>query len=286
MSRLTVFLAVVDQGGFSAAGDVLQMTTPEVMEALRELEGEVGATLLNRVGRTVGLTFAGESFLPTARLALRDEANPDLDGDTRGEPIVGRLDLACLPTLVVAPVAPLVGQFRVLHSSVTIVLADPQDTAELLEFVTSGRSELGISSAVTVEGLAVIPLGDQEFCVVLPPGTNVRDPLPVAQLAEMPLVAAPKGSSTRSHLDGVFNELGVEANIVVETAPRDAFVPLIVAGAGSALLPRPLGEAARQLGCVVVDPLPAVRRPVSLVHRPGHLTPAAQLFISYVQSTR
>jgi DNA-binding transcriptional LysR family regulator len=279
LRRLTIFLAVVDEGSFTSAGDAVQISQPAVSQAIRELESALGATLFNRIGRSVRLTFAGESLLPTARQVLREVANAQLAISNIGDLTTGRLDLACLPTLAVAPMAPLVGSFRSTYPGVSIVLADPQDTAELLEFVRSGLSEVGISNAIATDDLTSVQVGDQDFCVVLPPGTVVDDPLPIEKLARLPLVAAPRGSSTRALLDDVLGQLGETASIVVETAQREAFLPLIAAGAGSALLPRPLAESARRLGCVVVDAIPTVRRNVSLIHRTAALTPAAQLFI-------
>jgi LysR family transcriptional regulator, carnitine catabolism transcriptional activator len=274
-------LAVVDTGGFSAAADKLGMTPHEVTSAVAEVEAEQGVTLLNRIGGSVRLSFAGVEYLPTARLILRNDANPDSSGS--GDPSTGRLDLACLPTLAVAPVAPMVGKFRSLHAGVTIHLADPQDTAELLEFVRSGFSEIGIGGTIHADDLTVIPLDNQDFCVVLPPGSLVTDPLPVALLADMPLVATPRGSSSRDHLDEVLGQVIVPGNIVVETAQREALLPLIIAGAGSALLPRPLAETARRLGCVVVETDPPVSRSVSMVHRNAPLTIASQLFIEFAR---
>ena len=120
----------------------------------------------------------------------------------------GRLDIACLPTLAVAPLASLVGDFRAAHPGIVIVLADPTDTAELVELVRSGRSEIGLAEEVHVEGLTTVPLGEQDFLVVLPPGSRGGGPLPLEELADLPLVAPPPGSSTRGLLDHTFAPLG------------------------------------------------------------------------------
>jgi DNA-binding transcriptional LysR family regulator len=95
----------------------------------------------------------------------------------------------------------------------------------------------------------------------------------------MPLVAAPLGSSTRGLLDDALRAVGATANVVVEAAQREALLPLIASGAGAGLLPRPLAELARALGCAVVEPQPPVSRSVAVVHRPAQLTPAAERFV-------
>ena len=115
----------------------------------------------------------------------------------------GRLDVAGPPTLAVAPLASSVGDFRAAHPGIVIVLADPTDTAELVELVRSGRSEIGLAEEVHVEGLTTVPIGEQDFLVVLPPGSHGGGPLPLEELADLPLVARlppevpPGDSSTR-----------------------------------------------------------------------------------------
>lgn len=275
--HLGVFLAVVDEGGFTAAADRVDISQPAVSQAIRELEDELGALLFHRVGRGVTLTAAGEALVAPARQARRDldvgrAAVAAVAGAT-----AGTLDLTCLPTLAVAPLAPLVGAFRVAHPGVMVRLSDPANTAELLSFVRSGRSEIGLVDDPDVEDLRSVPLADQDFLVVLPPGSDRGTrPFPLAELTRLPLVAPPPGTSTRGMLD---DAVGRDARVVVEAEQREALLPLIVAGAGAGLLPRPLAEVAEALGCVAVEPMPRVTRTVVLVHRDSPLTPAAVRFV-------
>jgi DNA-binding transcriptional LysR family regulator len=255
------------------------MSQPAISQAVRELESNLGVRLFHRIGRSVSLTSAGEALLPLARQALRDLALARIAASQTADLATGRLDLACLPTLAVGPLAPIVGRFRVQYPGLTITLSDPQDTAELLGFVRSGKCELGLVGTVDVVDLETIPIGEQDFMVVLPPGSPVSDPMPLRELGALPLVAPPRGSSTRGVLDDVLEAWGGTSNVVVETAQREALLPLIAAGAGTGLLPRPLAGIARMLGCVVVEPFPRVARPVAIVHRMAVLTPAAQAFI-------
>ena len=284
--RLAIFLAVVDEGGFTAAADILAMSQPAVSQAVRELEDDLGTALFHRLPRGVRPTAAGEALVIPARQARRDllvgrQAVQEVAGLE-----AGRLDLACLPTLAVAPVAPLIGAFRAAHPGISIRLADPQDTAELLRFVHSGESEVGVVEHVVADGLTTVSLGTQEFLVVLPPGTPATDPFPLRHLATLPLVATPPGSSTRGLLDEALKKAPTRATVVVEVAQREALLPLIVAGAGASLLPSPLAAVAATLGCTVVQPRPPVARTVALVHRDGPLTPAARAFIDQAVDQR
>jgi LysR family carnitine catabolism transcriptional activator len=278
--RLGIFLAVVEEHGFTAAADALGMSQPAVSQAVRELEVDLGTPLFHRLPREIRLTPAGEALVVPARQARHDlEIGRQAVEDVAGLG-TGRLDLACLPTLAIAPLAPLVGAFRSAHPGVSIRLSDPVNTAELIDFVRSGRSEVGLVEPVSAPGITNIALGTQEFLVVLPPGSTPARPFRIRDLAGLPLVATPPGSSTRGLLDEALRRSAHGATVVVEAAQREALLPLIAAGAGAGLLPAPLAEVARALGCVVVKPSPGVARSVALVHREGPLTPAAGRFIA------
>lgn len=169
------------------------MTQPAVSQAIRELEATLGTPLFHRLGRSIRLTAAGEALRDPARQTRRDVEIARAAVEEVAGVEAGRLDIACLPTLAVAPLASMVGDFRAAHPGVVIVLADPTDTAELVELVRSGRSEIGLVEEVHVEGLTTVPIGEQDFLVVLPPGRHSGGPLPLEELAELALVAPPRG---------------------------------------------------------------------------------------------
>jgi DNA-binding transcriptional LysR family regulator len=278
LRRLEVFLAVVDEGTFTGAADLLGISQPAVSQAVGALESELGARLFHRLGRSVQLTDAGVALREPARLALRDVAVARAAVGAVRELLAGRLELACLPTLATAPLAPLVGEFRRRHPDVSISLLDPDDTDDVLDLVRSGACELGIVSEAPLGELLADRLADQAFRAILPPGTPRVDRLDAAALAAMPVVAPPRGSSSRELLDGVVRQLGLTPHVVVETAQREALLPLVLAGAGAALVPDALAAVAASLGCVVADVSPNVGRHVQLVRRRATLTPAASAF--------
>ncbi|MDO3388072.1 LysR family transcriptional regulator [Gilvimarinus sp. SDUM040013] len=62
LSQLRQFIVVAQRGSFSRAADELAMSAPAVTNAIKKLETELGARLLERTTRTVRLTEAGEDF--------------------------------------------------------------------------------------------------------------------------------------------------------------------------------------------------------------------------------
>jgi DNA-binding transcriptional LysR family regulator len=76
LELLRSFVSVVDAGGFTRAGERVHRTQSTVSQQIKRLEEDVGQPLLNRSGRDVVPTEAGERLLSYARrlLSLAEEA--------------------------------------------------------------------------------------------------------------------------------------------------------------------------------------------------------------------
>lgn len=279
LRRLRLFLAVVDEGSFTAAADAALVAQPAVSLAVRELETELGAALFVRSRRGAVTTPAGDALVGPARQVLRDLDNATAAVEAVTGLVAGRLDLASLPTLAADPVADLVGRFRRDHPKVAVHLGAPLDLDALAESVRSGAAELGITEGGPGnQRLEEIPLSTQDLLAVSPPGGASRI-LRLERLAEVPLVLSPPGTSLREVVDVALAEAGVAPEVGVETAQRDALIPLVLAGAGTTFLPATLARAAERLGATVRTTRPRLRRQIVVVHRPGTLGPAAQRFV-------
>lgn len=120
---MAVLLAVVDRGGFSAAGRALRMPVTTVSRRVTDLEDRLGAKLFVRTTRQVSLTEAGVAYVTAARRILADleEAEKNAAGEyaePRGE------------LVITAPiffgrrhVMPVVEEFLEHHPQITVRLA-------------------------------------------------------------------------------------------------------------------------------------------------------------------
>ena len=66
------FVQVVDRGGFTAAGRTLRVPKSTLSHRIQRLETALGARLLNRTSRQLGMTDAGEDFYRHAVMMLRE----------------------------------------------------------------------------------------------------------------------------------------------------------------------------------------------------------------------
>jgi LysR family transcriptional regulator, carnitine catabolism transcriptional activator len=279
--RLQHFVAVVDHGGFTAAAKATFVSQPALSLAVKELEADLGTPLFDRIGRRVQLTAAGTALLGPARQVLRDLETGRAAVTAVSGLELGVLCLACLPTLAADPTAALIGRFRSQFPGVRVDLAAPEDSRELFELVETGRSELGLTDALGVPGtLQSTALGTQVLAFILPPGTTngVATSAALTDFEETLFVASPEGTSTRRLLDERLGSVGLAPKLAVVSAQRDAILPLVLAGAGAALVPESMALVAEQLGAVVARPEPPAVRELALVHRPGALSPAAARF--------
>src|SRR6056297_186316 len=75
LTALRSFVAVADTGGVTRAAGLLNLTQSAVSMQLKRLEESLNTSLLDRSGRTIGLTTQGEQLLSYARrmLQLNDE---------------------------------------------------------------------------------------------------------------------------------------------------------------------------------------------------------------------
>lgn len=275
-------VAVVDVGSFTAAAASIPVSQPALSQSIATLERELGTALFHRIGRRVQLTAAGEAFVPPARRMLRDAEVARAAVDDVAGLTGGRLDVVALPTLVVEPLVELIGQFRHAHPGVQVRLSEPEDADAVVDLVRTGACELGLGDAYVDDAtLATDHLGDQELLAVLPPGTlhEQGEPLSIERLATFPLITSPPDTSTGRLLATALQaHPDARPEIGVVTEHREAIVPLVLSGAGAAVLPEPLARTAAAMGAVVAPLMAPIRRPLILVHRLGPLSPAAQAF--------
>ncbi|MDQ8702603.1 LysR family transcriptional regulator [Streptomyces sp. LHD-70] len=289
--QLEYFIAVVEHRGFTAAAHALHVAQPSLSHAIRALERELGGRLFHRVPHGVTLTAAGEALIGPARQVMRDLSTATssvrevlgLEG--------GRLDIVSQTTLAADPLAGLLGRFRQAHPRVAVRVVDPERGSEVLQMVRSGQCELGLVDATVAERDTAADLRgrdvpDQELFVVLPPGGErpAGDDVGMPELAALDLVSTPPGTSTRSVLDEACAASGVTPRIVVETAHRAMIVPLVLAGAGAALLTRSMAVDASARGALVLPTRPRLLLRGRLVWRSGPMSPAAQAFVDSVRA--
>jgi DNA-binding transcriptional LysR family regulator len=237
------------------------------------------------MGRTVSLTSAGEAFVESARLVLRDLSVLEASVSAVAELQAGKLDVAAPPSLAAELLARLVGEFRSRHPGVRVRIQTSENPHEIERLVRTGRCELALAVAEAEPPLVGEVVGRQESLVVYPPGTELAQrPVRHLDLAGQPLVV-PSGAYQYYGLALEIPPPHDPPIVAVETESRQALIPLVLAGAGITFLPRALAEGAAQHGLVIAELDPPLVRDIRLLTRPGPLSPAAKVFVELARAS-
>ena len=233
LTSLRSFVAVADSGGVTRAAGFLNLTQSAVSMQLKRLEEALGVDLMDRAGRGVALTAAGEQLLGYARrmLNLNDEALARLTGQTfEGEVVLG------VPSDIVYPAIPRVlRRFSQDYPKMRVTLVSSY-TRRLKRLFDQGECDVILTTEDVAdkggETLRSIPL----IWVGAPGGHAWKQrPLPLAfeyncifrvrvqtalDAAGIPWVMAAESETTRSIEASLSADLAV--HVLVEGAePRD-----------------------------------------------------------------
>ncbi len=157
MTALRSFVAVAESGGVTRASGFLNLTQSAVSMQLKRLETAMGLDLLDRSGRGVSLTSAGEQLLSYARrmLDLNDEAFARLTHqDYEGEIKLG------VPHDIVYPAIPQILQRLAAEYPRVRVQLISSNTRRLKEMFAQGECDLILTTedGVGPEGQTLIEL--------------------------------------------------------------------------------------------------------------------------------
>jgi DNA-binding transcriptional LysR family regulator len=122
LNDLYLFAAVVEHGGFSAAGRALNMPKSRLSKRVSQLEERLGVRLLQRTSRRFAVTEAGERFYRHVESMVGEAraAFEDLES-MRGEPC-GVVRMSCPISLAQSLLAPLLPKFLERHPRVRLNL--------------------------------------------------------------------------------------------------------------------------------------------------------------------
>jgi DNA-binding transcriptional LysR family regulator len=131
LDGVEAFLRVAQHRSFRRAAAELGVTPSAISQAVRALEGRVGAALLMRTTRSVGLTEAGERFLSRAKPAFEELVAASEVARKLGERPAGRLRLSVPRAVVPILLEPLIASFCQVYPEVEVEIAASEELVDL-----------------------------------------------------------------------------------------------------------------------------------------------------------
>lgn len=235
--------ALARHGHFRRAAEACAISQPALSMQIKELEGALGAELIERGARRFRLTMFGEEAVKRVREILR--AVDDLDALARAaqDGLVGRLSIGVIPTVAPYLLPRALRKIAAAHPALEIHVRETL-TPTLIEALREGRLDTAILALpVSEPWLEEIALFSERFVLVRPAGEAVALPPSRESLREMRLLLLEEGHC--------FRDQALSFCSLPSAAPRDALdasslstlVQMVGAGLGVTLVPEMALEA-------------------------------------------
>ena len=238
LQALSLFLAVVDEGGLGAGARRLGMHQPNASRMIAQLEAQAGTALLERGPRGSRATSAGLLYAAHARELL--DAAEEFTGwlrHTRDEE-AKVLRVGVSMTIAEHLMPAWLTELRRTSPRVRVDLEVLNSTG-VLAGIHDGRLQLGFVETPHVpRGVHALRLREDELVVVVSPGhpwASRPDPLTIAELAATALVVREGGSGTRDAFEELVPAAAATAP-VQELGSNAAVRVAVTSGAGPAVL--------------------------------------------------
>lgn len=288
LRHIRYLLAVADHGNFTRAAESLHISQPTLSQQIKQLERALGVVLLDRSGRTVRLTDAGQAYARHARLALRDlEAGERAVHDVQ-DLSRGHLRVATTPTFTAYLIGPLVHRFRSAHPGISLTIRETTQDAIEADLLAD-RLDLGIAFAgAHAAGVEHTALFTEKLGLVVGsdhPYAGAAQPLSAGELAGVPLGLLSADFATRLHIDRYFDECGVTPEIAVEANSISALLEFVRRGSLATVLPDAITRAHADLHPIALDPALPIRTVELLRRHTAYHSAAARAFTHAIHAT-
>lgn len=278
-------IAVADLHSFTRAAEALYVSQPTLSQQIKQLEDLLEVQLLDRSGRTVRLTAAGEVYLHHARRALGElnaakRAIHELQDLSRGSIRLGMTPITDYLAI------PLLEQFNGRYPGITVNTFEmPQD--DIKAALADDRVDIGIAFSSTLSTEDCSDDIDSHILFIETLNLSVGDshhlagqkgPMSKHALEQEPLVLFNDHYELRRNLDLYCLEQGIKLPVAMEATSLSVIIEMVRLGRLATILPDTISCAQPGLNSISLLPeLP--HHTISLICRKGtHKSPACQAF--------
>jgi DNA-binding transcriptional LysR family regulator len=284
-----VFVMVADQKSFSRAAEKLQRTQPAITLAIQKLESDFGEKLIDRSGKDVLLTDAGQIVFEYARRFKNLEIELENSLSELKNNLAGRLIVGANESTSVYLLSH-IEQYRRLYPKVKVQVRG-SSASKIPARLIDGDLELGIISYEPEDSRLVslvIYMDHLAFVVAREHRFASRGSVAITELGSETFIAHSMLAPYRAVLLREFQRYRVPLNIDMEMPTVEAIRKLVQRNEGVAFLPRMCVEhelRQRTLREVRVNELSNVERTIRLVYPTQRvLSHAAKAFLDMCEA--
>jgi DNA-binding transcriptional LysR family regulator len=288
IQQLKFFVAVYEEGSFSAGALRVNATQSGLSMHVRQLEDRYGVTLLNRSSTGAEPTEAGRTFYKMALETLNAAARAEDSLKELSGAVSGQIDVGLMPTFTGSILSATLLRFAKEYKHVRVSIHEAY-SANLSAQVAEGLLDFAVVPAVSdALGLDTVQMAKDRECLV---GSSTNKLLRNAQsglqgLDPLRIVLPTKVNARRAQIE---QYLAVNDIKVAETMELDAMLGTLDIVANSewvSILPSILGRADRdgikRRFIPLSNPLLSVEY-MRISHKARPLNRAAQAFLDTLQ---
>ncbi|MBN1906897.1 MAG: LysR family transcriptional regulator [Deltaproteobacteria bacterium] len=292
LRQLEIFCRVVELKSFSRAADAVFLAQASVSERIANLEKSIGTTLLDRMGRQIVPTKAGELLYRHALriLDMKKTARQEIErflGLKQGEILLGG---STIPGEYILP--QMISRFYEKYPFISVILT-VAGTREIEEMVANGDLELGVVGAEDfnkeIQGQKIL---NDELVLVINKNHRwaAKKNITADELCQEPFILRENGSGTLKVMEQYLKTClhkGVEdLNVVARLGTSTAIKEVIKVNFGVSILSSRAIETevtAGILKTLKIKGMPTMSRPFYLIRDKRRVaSPLCQAMIDFL----
>jgi DNA-binding transcriptional LysR family regulator len=288
LETLRLYCDVVRLRSFSRGAELRFVSQSAASQAVRQLEAELGVTLVDRSRRPLAVTPEGQAFYEACRELLERWETARAGIAAVKAQVDGTVRVAAIYSVGLHDISRLMQQFMSLYPAAHVQL-ECLHPHKVVEAVLADEADIGVMSYPLADrSLTIVPLQDEPMGFVCHPTHRLarRRLVMPADLAGEPFVAFDAGLTIRKAIDRALRQANVRPNIVMEFDNIETIKQAISIAAGVSILPLHTVAKEASIGMLVAVRLgvPDLLRPVAIIHRRQKpLTPTASRFIDLLR---
>lgn len=236
LRQLEYFIAICENGSFSAAAQHLLVAQPSLSQQIRMLERELGAELLERGRLGVSLTPAGRVFLPRAQavIAATEAASQAVADHVSGGQ--GELHVLTIRSVASGVLPPGIVQWHDEYPATVLRMHDYSHRKDLEEAMRGAHGDVAIGPRPAMWDGPIVSLGFESL-VVAGRGPFDTDRATVEELRAAKWVHFEPEQGMIEVLDWAAHSLDFTPRVVARVGQVAAALRLAVEGVGLTIIP-------------------------------------------------
>jgi LysR family hydrogen peroxide-inducible transcriptional activator len=271
--QLRYLVAVAELGSFTRAAERCGVSQPSLSQQIQKLEQDLGQPLLDRFGRTIRLTEAGQAFYERSAAILDavDEAKACVhDGDDWWK---GTVSIGAIHTVAPYFLPGIVQQFTRQFTEAQVAVEE-RLTETLVERCLAGDLDVGIVALpITEKRLRVEPLFKEQLLAALPAASSLatRKRLALEDVTREPFLLLDEMHCFGRQTLQLCAERDCVPTISCRTAQLLTVQEMVALGQGVSLVPEMASRLNRDRRCVYRSLSGApIEREIAMIWRPRY----------------